>query len=172
MANFKFRSNRIEPMFETPVMNSFLRFYFGISWFIGAIYIFAINYKNFYVDSFGVFLLVVILTVPSCLVYFGLRGLRQNGVRIDGKILKNLKLIPMWAGFILIALGISVSALSHPTIYPDGTPTGFFYHPFAGQGFVLLGAGFGIQFLWIVWYYDSVSSNIVEKAKSASLSVK
>jgi hypothetical protein len=94
--------------------------------------------------------------------------LKRNGraIKIDVKTLKDAKLIPLVAGFVLMAVGIGFLAVSQPTIYADGTPTGLFWHPFVNQAFILFFAGTGIQLLEWVWYYDSVSSKIVQEAKT------
>lgn len=72
----------------------------------------------------------------------------------------------MLAGFVLMVLGIYFSSISQPVIYPDGSGTNFFWHPFSGQSLVIFLAGTGIQLLELVWYYDTVSNNIIKESKA------
>lgn len=102
------------------------------------------------------------------MVLFGLSGLKENGVEIkkDVRIMKKIKLVPMLFGFVLMAFGIYFSSITHSTFYANGAPTGLFDHPFVSQSFELFLAGTGIQLFELVWYYDSVSSKIINRRKT------
>jgi hypothetical protein len=99
------------------------------------------------------------------MVFFGLRELKKNGVKIEIKALKDVRSIPMLVGFVMMSIGIYFSSISQPNIYPDGRSINLFFHPFLGQGLVIFFVGTGIQLLELVWYYDTVSSRILERTK-------
>ena len=155
-----------EIMSEKQVMQSFSYLYMGISLFFILSLLLTFDENYFFLNTLNnIMLILVALIIPIFMVFLGLRGLKKNGVKIDVKALKDVRLIPMLVGFVMMSIGIYFSSISQPNIYPDDRSINLFLHPFLSQGLVIFFVGTGIQLLEFVWYYDTVSSRILERTK-------
>lgn len=127
----------------------------------------AIFDTSFSPNLLNIIIIIVAVGISSSMIFFGLREINENGVEIKSSIqqIKIIKLVPMVLGFILMALGISFMVIAQPTIYQNGTPTGFFWHPLGTQGLLLFWLGEGIQLIEVYWYNHSTASTFVEVKK-------
>ena len=141
-----------------------LRIYLGLMFFFLLLLI-VISSSNFGLINIAIF--AILFSLSICFyISTGFRKLKELGIKIGPKIVKDVRIVPMLVGFILMGLGMGVLAITHPVIYPDGSPTGTFWHPFVQQSFILFFAGVGIQLLELVWYHDSVTSKQFEARKA------
>ncbi len=132
--------------------DSFLRIYLGLMFFFLLLLI-VISSSNFGLINIAIF---AILSLSICFyISTGFRKLKELGIRIDPRIVKDVRIVPMLVGFILMGLGMGVLAITHPVIYPDGSPTGDIsgsfcsaklYLIFCGSGYSIVGIGLVSRF--------------------------
>lgn len=150
-------------MNQKQVMIAFSYLYFGVWFFLLVLYLPTTSYNDFYSTiQYNLSIYLVLSIFPIYFIVFGLWKLKQNDVtiRINKKTIKNVKVIPIIVGFVLICVGIGFASLYKPVTY-NIVPTGFAWlslHPLGVQGLLLFWVGTGIQFLELVWFYDSVTS--------------
>jgi uncharacterized membrane protein YidH (DUF202 family) len=154
-----------EIMDEKQVMKSVFNIYSGIWLFFLIVFFMTLNNNLFFLNITNNIILILCASILPIFLVWELRKLKKNGIKINRKTFKNVKTIPMLAGFILMVIGIYFASISLQLFYPDGSRLSFFYHPFSGQSLVIFLVGSGIQLLEFVWYYDTVSSKIMEKTK-------